>query len=124
MRTADFAMVAVMGGLGSIAGILFGPGAAFGVLGLIVGLGVGWLMARAQVRAVVGPTIIIGGIVGAWIGREVVRALCLPGSCTTVEVAGGLITGVGSVFGIGLVVALVVRSFDEYRETRDASTEH
>ncbi len=33
---------------------------------------------------------------------------------------GGTVTGVGAVVGVGIVVALVSRSFDEYREAIDA----
>ncbi len=111
-------MIAVMGLLGWLGAWLFSPSAGWTVLGLVAGLVFGWLMARAGVRATVGPAIVGGGIVGAWIGREIVRALCLPGSCVNVEVAGSVITGLGSTLGIGLVVALVVRSFDEYWENR------
>lgn len=116
-------MIAVMGLLGWLGTWLFSPSAGWTVIGLVAGLAIGWLMARAGVRATVGPAIVGGGIVGAWIGREIVRALCLPGSCVNVEVAGSVVTGLGSTLGIGLVVALVVRSFDEYWENREKSTE-
>ena len=86
---SDIAMVAAMGIVGLLGGVLFLPNATWGGLGLILG--------------------------GGLIGREIVRALCLPGSCTTVEVFGGIGTGIGAMFGIGLVTALVVRSFEEYR---------
>jgi len=115
---ADIPMIAALGAIGWLAGVMFTPDAGWGVIGLVLGLGCGWLMARAGVRRAIGPAIVAGGVVGVWIGREIIRALCLPGSCTTVEVAGAAITGVGSMVGIGLVAALVVRSFDEYWETR------
>jgi hypothetical protein len=108
-------MILAMAIIGVIAGLLFLPGAAWGALGLVFGSGLGFLMARAGVRPTIGPAIAGGAVVGGWIGREIVRALCLPGSCTTVEVFGGIGTGIGSMFGIGLVTALVVRSFEEYR---------
>ena len=115
LRT-DVPMIVVMGIVGWIAGLLFSSSAGWTVLGLALGLGAGLMMARAGVRPAIAPTVVVGGIVGAWIGREVVRALCLPGTCVPVEVAGATFTGIGSTIGIGLVVALVVRSFDEYRE--------
>jgi hypothetical protein len=108
-------MVAAMGIVGLVGGVLFLPDATWGGLGFILGVGLGFLMARAGVRPAIGPTIAGGAVVGGWIGREIVRALCLPGSCTTVEVFGGVGTGIGAMFGIGLVTALVVRSFEEYR---------
>ena len=117
MRAAsDVLMIIAMAVIGLLVGLLFFPNAAWAVLGLLVGTGLGFLMARYQVRPTIGPSVAGGGVVGAWIGREIVRALCLPGSCTAVEFAGGFITAIGSMVGIGLVVALVVRSFDEYRD--------
>lgn len=116
-------MISVMGALGWLAAWLFSPAAGWTVIGLVLGLGAGWLMAKAGVRATIGPVIVAGGITGAWIGREIVRALCLPGSCTGVEAAASLVTGLGSTLGIGLVIALVVRSFDEYWENRQKALE-
>lgn len=117
MRAAsDTLMIAAMAAIGLAFGLLFIPNAALAVIGLLLGLGMGVLMSRYGVRPTIGPAVAGGGLVGAWIGREIVRALCLPGSCTPVEVAGSVFTALGSMVGIGLVVALVVRSFDEYRE--------
>ena len=118
----DIPLTGFMGIMGLVAGYLFSPNAGWAVLALAIGVGLGTLMARAGVRPVIGATITAGALVGAWIGREIVRALCLPGSCPTVEVGGALFTGIGAMFGIGLVVALVVRSFDEYREGRGSQT--
>ncbi len=113
---SDAAMIAMMGALGWGAGYLFSPSGGWTVIGLASGLGLGLLMARVSVRPAVGPSIAAGGLIGAWIGREIIRALCLPGSCTGLEIGGALFSGFGSMIGIGLVVALVVRSFEEYRE--------
>lgn len=118
IERADILLVATLGALGWMAGALFAPAAGWSLLGLATGLAVGWLMARAGVRRAVGPAIAAGGIVGAWIGREIVRALCLPGSCPRVEVAGAALAGIGALLGIGLVVALVVRSFEEFAAGR------
>ncbi|NND02892.1 MAG: hypothetical protein HKN91_08895 [Acidimicrobiia bacterium] len=114
---SDVVMIVAMAATGLVFGLLFFPSAAFAVLGLAIGLALGLVMARYRVRPSIGPAVAVGGLVGAWIGREIVRALCLPGSCTGVEVAGSAFTAIGSMVGIGLVVALVVRSFDEYRES-------
>jgi hypothetical protein len=118
MDRADILLIATMAAFGWGAGMLFAPGAGWSLIGLALGLGAGWLMARTGVRRAVGPAIAIGGIVGAWIGRAIVRALCLPGSCPRVEIAGATLAGIGSFLGIGLVVALVVRSFEEFAEGR------
>jgi len=115
---ADILLVATMAAVGWVAGLLFMPGRGSSLLGLALGAAAGWLMARTGVRRAVGPAIAVGGIVGAWIGREIVRALCLPASCPGVEVAGATLAGIGSLLGIGLVVALVVRSFEEFAEGR------
>jgi len=120
---ADIFLVATMAAIGWVAGMLFAPRAGWSLVGLALGLAAGWLMARTGVRRTVGPAIAIGGIVGAWIGRAIVRALCLPGSCPTVEIAGATLAGIGSFLGIGLVVALVVRSFEEFAEGRGSSGE-
>jgi len=115
-RSSDLAMVAATTGLGLATAWMFLPQPVWALLTGAIGAAVGLLMARARVRPAVGPLIVGGAMVGAWIGREIIRALCLPGSCTSVEVAGAVFAGAGALFGIGLVVALVVRSFDEYRE--------
>ncbi len=115
---ADIALVVLMAGIGWIAGMLFAPGLGWSSVGLGLGVAAGWVMARAGVRPAIGPAITIGGIVGAWIGRAIVRALCLPGSCPRIEIAGAALAGIGSLVGIGLVVALVVRSFEEFGEGR------
>lgn len=117
---ADVLLFAALAGIGWIAGMLFTSGPGWSLIGLALGGATGWLMARTGVRRAVGPAITAGGIVGAWIGREIIRALCLPGSCARVEVAGATLAGIGSLLGIGLVVALVVRSFEEYAEGRKA----
>ncbi len=67
-------------------------------------------------RSAVAVAIAAGTVAGALVGRGVVRALCLPGSCVELEVVAAVVTGIGALVGVGLVVALVVRSFDEYHE--------
>ena len=113
----DAVMVVATAALGLLAGMLFTPGGAWAVLGLVIGVALGLMMARAAVRPAVGTSIVGSAIAGAWIGREIVKALCLPGSCPGLEAGGAIFTAVGAMIGVGLVVALVVRSFDEYRQS-------
>lgn len=75
---------------------------------------------RVGVRSGVVVTVLLGTMAGGLIGSNVVHAICLPSSCKPIEVAGGLISAVVSFIGVGLVAALVTRSFDEYNE-RSAS---
>ena len=37
------------------------------------------------------------------VGRGVVKALCLPGTCVELEVVGAVVTGIGALIGVGLV---------------------
>lgn len=65
-------------------------------------------------------SVVVGTIVGAFIGRNIVRVLCLPGSCPSLEIVAAVLGAVGAFVGVGLVVALVTRSFDEYYEAIEA----
>jgi hypothetical protein len=53
---------------------------------------------------------------GWLIGSSIVEAICLPSNCPALETIGGLVGAVISFVGVGLVAALVARSFDEYNE--------
>ena len=44
------------------------------------------------------------------------HALCLPSECPAAESGAAIITAIGAFIGVGLVVALATRSFDEHRE--------
>lgn len=108
---ASTAAFAWLGGIGA------GPvGAA---IGAAAGAAAGWGAVRAGVRPIVGGPVLVGTAAGAVAGRSIVHALCLPGSCPGLEWTAASLTGLGSLVGIGLLVALVVRSFDEYRAARD-----
>ena len=71
---------------------------------------------RARIRPGVVSTVLVGTMAGGLIGSSVVEAICMPSSCRSLEVAGGIIAAGLSFFGVGLVAALVTRSFDEYNE--------
>jgi hypothetical protein len=57
------------------------------------------------------------------IGRSIAAALCRPGTCLGVEIVAAVLTGIGAFVGVGLIVALATRSFDEYRERPAGSRE-
>ena len=59
--------------------------------------------------------VLLGGFVGVLAGTATVQAMCLPGTCEAIANTAGVVTGIGGIVGVGLVVALTVRSFDEYR---------
>lgn len=98
-------------------------GAAGALVGGAVGAGYGWLVNRLMVRAVVAVAAFAGAVVGVVVGRNVVRVLCLPGSCPASEIPAALLLGVGAFVGVALVAALVARSFDEFREGARSSDE-
>ena len=114
-RTGGFitvgALAAVAGVIGAISS---GPGGAF--IGAVVGAVTGYAIAFSGVRPMVAVSVAIGTVIGVVLGRSIVRVLCAPSGCPTVEWVTGVATGIGAFVGIGLVVALATRSFDEYNE--------
>ena len=115
MRTGDILSVITTIFFGSITGWLVGDvlGAAIGAIlfGVLALVG-----ARANVRPAIVVTVLVGTMTGWLIGSSIVEAICLPSTCPELEVAGGLVAGVITFVGVGLVAALVTRSFDEYNE--------
>lgn len=107
--------------LGAATGWFVGGGTPGAVIGLAVGLILGAAADRLEIRPVVALAVVVGTVAGAFIGRNVVRALCLPGTCAGLETGAAILTGIGAFIGIGLVVALVTRSFDEYNEAAAAN---
>lgn len=103
--------------LGGLSGAIIG-----GLFGALMGIAV-FLFA---IRIMVAVPVFIGMVAGGVLGRSIVHALCLPESCKGTEIAAALLTGIGTLVGVGLVVALVTRSFDEYRESRglDSDSRH
>ena len=98
-------------------GLLF-AGVNGALIGGLIGGVVGWITDRYGVRAVVAASVTAAAITGAFIGSRIVAVLCLPDQCRGLEIAGGVLTGIGAFVGMGIIVALAVRSFEEYRENR------
>jgi ABC-type Fe3+ transport system permease subunit len=89
------------------------------ILGL-VGAVLGFIVARTGVRWLVAIPVVVGTVAGAVLGWAVTHAFCRPDGCPVGESIAAALTGVASFIGIGLVVALATRSFDEYRESAAA----
>jgi hypothetical protein len=119
MRTSDLLTVIATALFGGITGWLMGgvPGAVVGsaFFGILALLGV-----RANVRPAIVSTVLVGTMAGGLIGSGIVQAICLPSTCASLEIAGGIVTALISFVGVGLVAALVTRSFDEYNERTEA----
>ncbi|RPI23520.1 MAG: hypothetical protein EHM57_03865 [Actinobacteria bacterium] len=115
MSAQDVVTVALCSLVGAAAGAAWAGGAG-AVLGVIAGAAWGVLANRLLVRPAIAVSVFTGTVVGAYLGRSIVRALCLPGSCVALEVVAAVLLGAGAFVGVGLVAALVTRSFDEYRE--------
>jgi hypothetical protein len=114
MTVADGVVVTLIGLMAGLGGALLGGGVA-AVIGALVGIAAGFLAVRAGVRPVVALVVSAGAIGGALAGDGIVRALCFPGSCPGLATTASALTGLGALIGVGLVTALVARSFDEYR---------
>lgn len=116
MRTSDVLSILTSAVFGAIAGILM-----FDLVGAIafaaLGATTAYVAARANVRPMIATTTFVGAAAGALIGASVVETICLPDTCTGFEVGGALVFGLASLVGVGLVAALVTRSFDEYNES-------
>jgi hypothetical protein len=65
-------------------------------------------------------TVFVGAMTGGLIGSSVVSTICLPATCVPLEITAGVVTAIASFIGVGIVAALVTRSFDEYNERLDA----
>jgi len=119
MRTGDVLSIITSAVFGAITGGLVGGalGAAGGgaIFGILAVFG-----AKANIRPAIVSTVLVGTMAGALIGSSVVQAICLPSTCLPLEIAGGAVTALVSFVGVGLVAALVTRSFDEYNERADA----
>jgi hypothetical protein len=92
------------------------------VTGAIVGLGIAALVVFYDIRPMVAAPVGIGAGVGAYLGGTIVGVLCEPTGCVAFEAAAATATGIGALVGIGLVVALVTRSFDEYQDSQRRGT--
>lgn len=103
-------------GSGVLGGWLVHPSAGGVIVGSVLGLGAAAAIGRLDVRPAVALPVLTGTLAGAFIGRMIVRLLCLPASCGGLEIAAAALTGIGALFGVGLVVVLVTRSFEEHRQ--------
>ena len=119
MRAGDALAVASTVMFGGVTGWLLGgtPGAAIGGVGsgILAFVGV-----RANIRPAIVSTVLVSTMAGALIGSGVVQAICLPDTCRTLEISGGVIAAGLTFVGVGLVAALVARSFDEHNEREAA----
>lgn len=111
-----FATIVVAGLIGAAAGWLVEQTAAWMLVGAVTGSGTAGMIALAGVRPVVAVPVGVGAGVGAYLGGTIVGVLCEPAGCPAFQAATSILTGVGALVGIGLVVALATRSFDEYHE--------
>ncbi len=87
-------------------------------IGAIVGLGTAVMTVVYAVRPLVAVPVGVGAGIGAYLGGTIVGVLCEPAGCPAFEAVAATTTGVGALVGIGLVVALATRSFDEYQESQ------
>ena len=121
MRPTDLISIIVNALFGAVTGwLIFGSGFLGIALGATLGAAFGFGAGRANVRPGVAMTVFVGAMTGGLIGSSVVSTICLPGSCVTLEVTAGIIIAGASFVGVGVVAALVTRSFDEYHERLDA----
>jgi hypothetical protein len=96
--------------------LLFGGDGIWIVVGAIAGLLFGIAVVALRIRAVVAFSVAAGTVIGALLGKSIVHALCLPSTCPAAETGAAVFTAIGAFIGVGLVVALATRSFDEHRE--------
>jgi hypothetical protein len=121
MQLTDLISIIVNALFGAVtAWLIFGPSTAGVVLGALMGAGFGFGAARANVRPGIAMTVFVGAMTGGLIGSSVVSTICLPATCVPLEITAGIVTAIASFVGVGIVAALVTRSFDEYNEQLDA----
>ena len=73
-----------------------------------------------QIKPLVTIDIAINTITNLFIRTTIIHVLYLPNTCTGLEAFGGTVTAGGAIVGVGVVVALATRSFDEYHKTVEA----
>lgn len=113
MNVSPAVTAAVVGFVFLIGGLAVGDtllAVAAGVLGLVVG----FLLHRSGMRPLVAVAMAAAAVVGAVIGKTIVDALCLPGTCAPLSWVAAVVTAFGALVGVGLVVALATRSFEEH----------
>ena len=116
MRVQDTFTVVAAAALGIASMLLFGAEGIWIVVGAVAGIAFGIAVAALKIRAVVALSVALGTVIGALLGKSIVHALCLPNECRAAESGAAVVTAIGAFIGVGLVVALATRSFDEHRE--------
>jgi hypothetical protein len=119
MRAGDILAIITTSIFGGITGWLIAGTVGAGVGAILFGF-LAFLGVRANVRPAIIATVLVGTMTGWLIGSSIVEAICLPSTCPALEMIGGLVAAVISFVGVGLVAALVTRSFDEYNEREAA----
>jgi hypothetical protein len=121
MRPTDLVSIVINGLFGAVtAWLILGSSIVGIVLGALLGAGFGFGAATANVRPGVAMTVFVGAMTGGLIGSSVVSTICLPDTCVPLEITAGVVVAIASFIGVGIVAALVTRSFDEYNEQLDA----
>lgn len=109
-------------GSGVLAGLIPGwllAGPSGGLVGGLIGAVIGILADRFEVRTVIAVSVTAGAVTGAFIGSSIVAVICRPETCAGFEILAAVLTGLGAFIGVGIIVALATRSFDEYREATE-----
>lgn len=101
---------------GGIVGLVIGQSMPWVIVGAVVGAGIAAMIVIVGVRPIVALPVGIGAGIGAYTGGTIVGVICEPQGCAAFEASAAMITGIGALVGTGLVVALATRSFDEYRD--------
>ncbi len=109
--------------LGGFAAWIIGQTMTWAMVGTVIGLGIAILVLVFGVRPIVAIPVGIGAGIGAYLGGTIVGVLCEPKGCPAFEATAATATGLGTLVGICMVVALATRSFDEYREAIDRGAE-
>lgn len=110
------------GVIGGLLGWLVATSAIWATAGAVIGIGTATMIIVYGVRPLVAAPVGIGAGVGAYLGGTIVGVLCEPAGCAAFEAAAATTTGIGALVGIGLVVALATRSFDEFRDSQRLET--
>lgn len=111
--------VATATAFGAVVGWMVDRTLVWTTIGAVVGLGIAVMIVWYHVRPLVAVTVGVGAGLGAFLGGRIVAVLCEPSGCPAFEATAATTTGIGALVGIGLVVALATRSFDEYREAQE-----
>lgn len=121
MRPSDVAATVVTTLFGLLTGWLV-AGVAGAIVLCVLGAVLGVVAARSNVRPAITTTVFVGAMAGVLVGASIVETICLPKTCVAAQLSVGFVVGVAAFIGVGLVAALVTRSFDEYNESVRSGT--